>query len=691
MDATDDKNGKDPFMASLTRSLIPALLATAMLTGCSPEGPSAPTSADANQLSLGWVFTDHMVLQRDQPIRVWGRGRPGRVVTVRLDESTRLTHIGPDGHWELTFPPRPAGGPVWLHVSDGRGELDVADVLIGDVWLCSGQSNMEWPLRRSDTATEALAKADRPRIRLLKMPRASELSEQTCADADWQRCTPVSAAGFSAVGYYFGRELGRELDVPIGLIDSTWGGSPAETWTSGPSLLASETFADRYRQTLERAGTFDERLARWERDEPKLRRQFLRNWQAALESIDRRDEGIIGQWHQGERAPAGWKMVSMPHAWKNFGCIRWYRTTVDLTADWADEDLVMHLGAIDDADQTWVNGRSVGLTDLRHEDHWKRPRAYRIPADALREGENVITVRVMDYGGNGGFTSPADALRLTRLGEPDAAIYLARPWWMRTTLDDLDWDQLPRPPRRPTRSRDLHDPARLFNGMIAPLVRMPIRGVIWYQGEANAGRPDEYRELLPLLITDWRRRWNRPDLPFLWVNLANFRPHGPRGDQWAYLREAQTQTLALPATAQALAIDVGDPNDIHPRDKRTVGRRLASAALAVAHGRDVPYQGPTYRSMQVRDGRAVVTFDHATGGLVARGPALEGFEIAGGDRQFVPARAEIDGGMVIVWSDRVAEPLAVRYAWKDDPDATLYNRAGLPAVPFRTDNWPREP
>ncbi len=680
-------------MAPLTRTLIPALLATVVMTGCSPEGPSAPTSADnaADQLSLAWVFTDHMVIQRDQPIRVWGRGRPGRVVTVRLDESTRLTHVRPDGRWELTFPPRPAGGPIWLHVSDGREELDVSDVLIGDVWLCSGQSNMEWPLRKADTGPQALAEADHPRLRLLKMPRASTPTEQSSAEANWQRCTPKAAAGFSAVGYFFGRSLGQELDVPIGLIDSTWGGSPAVTWTSGPALLASETFAERYRLTVDRIATFDQRLARWQREEPKLRRQFLRDWQKTLDEIDQRDEGIAGGWYAADVEPAGWQMVTIPQRWRNQGGIRWYRTTVDLPADWAGADLVLHLGAIDDADQTWFNGRSVGVTDLRHDDHWKRPRAYRIPADVLRQGENVVAVRVMDYGGNGGFTSDADALRLTRLDEPNAAIYLARPWWMRTTATDLDWDDLPRPPRRPTRSKGAHDPARLFNGMIAPLVNMPLRGVIWYQGEADTGRNEEYRQLFPLMIRDWRERWGRPELPFLWVNLANYRPHGPDGDNWAYLREAQTQTLALPATAQALAIDVGDPNDIHPRDKRTVGRRLASAALAVAHGRDVPYQGPMYRSMEVRDGRAVVTFDHATGGLVARGPALEGFEIAGADRQFVPARAKIDGETVIVWSDRVADPLAVRYAWKDDPDATLYNHADLPAVPFRTDNWPREP
>lgn len=450
--------------------------------------------ATATKLSLASIFSDHMVLQRDLPLPVWGVASPGAKVTVQLAGKTKEAVADADGRWRVTMGPLKAGGgPLELNAAAGDQSVHVTDVLAGDVWIASGQSNMEWSVARSQNPQEEIAAANWPNIRIVDVPNVpADAPSDAFKTAGWRPVTPGTIADFSAVAYFFGRDLHEHLGVPIGLIGCNWGGTPMEAWTSREALESSPTFKA-----------------------------------ATAES----------------------------------------------------------------------------------------------------------------------FAPPAT----NEVAEKRKAMAA-------------------------------HLPARLTNGMLSAVIPFGIRGAIWYQGESNAGRHQHYAELSKLMITDWRTRWGQGDFPFLLVQLAAYEPGG---ENWPPLREAQLETLALPNTGMAVAIDIGHRTDIHPQDKQTVGKRLALAARRIALGEDVVFSGPVYREMKAEGGKAILAFDHLGGGLKADGE-LRGFEIAGADGKFVPARAMIEGDTVVVSSDAVAEPHTVRYNWAAFPDGNLYNAAGLPAVPFRT-------
>lgn len=488
------------------------------------------------EVSLPSIFGDHMVLQQGQANPVWGWGSPGEAVTVAIAGQTKTAKVNDQGKWSVKLDPLKVGGPHKL-VIKGKNEVTFSDVLVGEVWLCSGQSNMEWPVRAANDPDLETAAANFPKIRLITVPKVGTQQPQEDFDGKWQVCSPETAGDFSAVGYFFGRQLHQTLDVPVGLIDNAWGGSSCEAWVRR-DLLEQE---ERYKPLLDR----------WEQQEN-----------------DPKNQQALAKYHE------------QVEAWK----------------------------------------------------------------------EKVKQARA-----EGKPTPPR-----------------------------------PRAPRH--RLTGQHRPGNLYNGNLHPIIGYGIRGAIWYQGESNASRAYQYRHLFPLMIQNWRDEWQQGDFPFYWVQLADFKDvqAEPQESAWAELREAQTMTLdKLPATGEAVIIDLGEAHDIHPKNKQDVAKRLSRWALAEVYGKELVYRSPRYKSMEKKGNKIVLTFEHVGGGLDTfdvRQPL--GFTIAGADKKFVAAQAKILGkDKVEVWSDQVSEPVAVRYAWADNPVCNLQNREGLPVTPFRTDDW----
>lgn len=624
-------------------------------------------------LTVHPLFSDHAVLPREAPLPVHGRAVPGQTVKISLAGQQATARTDGAGRWEATLEPLAPGGPHTLSLSTAAKQLIRRDILIGDVWLASGQSNMEWPLEQAIGGVESIPPAGLPRLRLFGVPRRGALEPQPECEAHWVECTRRSAAAFSAIGLHFGRTLLSGLEIPIGVINASWGGTTALAWTPAEFI--------RGRREL---GALAEPLARVRRlvDTPLVE---------ACTDTGNQGEGL--GWARTEFPDAAAPEIPLPGMWQASGMAFngavWFRRPLELPDEWVGESLQLELGAIDDFDTTYFNGVKVGGVGPENLAAYRTPRRYPVPAKLVRPGRNVIAVRVFDQGGLGGFCGPAAAMRVFPVGRPHDAIPLAGLW--RVIIER----PIPLPtavsPLRPDEMAAEAYPSGLFNGMIAPLVRFPIRGAIWYQGESDVDRAQLYRSIFVNLISGWRAVWGRGDFPFLFVQLANYmaRRDEPGEDAWAELREAQTLALRLPATGMAVAADVGDADDIHPREKRVVGERLALAALSLAYGRSMPSSGPLYANHAVEGGAIRVRFSHAGGGLRARGDgALRGFAIAGADRHFRWAQARIEGATVVVTHPEIPAPVAVRYGWEANPPLSLENGAGLPASPFRTDDWP---
>lgn len=625
---------------------------------------------------------DHMVLQRDKPLQLWGWADAGEAVTVAFRGKAYPAKIGGvGGKWTVTLPAQPAGGPYEMTIK-GSNTLQIKDVLLGDVWLASGQSNMEWPLKQNvNNSQQEIAQANYPRIRLLNVQNATAASPQAEFDSKgWQVCSPQTVGDFSAVAYFFGRDLHQQYKVPIGLISSVWGGTVAEAWTSGAGLRKLPEFAPQVAALESNTGP-----ARQQADYAAA----LAAWKKSPASQDR---GLLpGQpsWADPAYVTTAWPTMQLPGLWENqaeqpklrdFDGIVWLRKEVTLPATATGKPLTLSLAQIDDRDSTWFNGVLVGSTSGH-----TQPRRYTVPATLVRAGRNVVTVRVVDTGGGGGIWGSPEELFLKTTTQ---TMPLTGAWQYQTAFDPASI------PKNPFPNGTQNLPTMLYNAMIAPLVPYTLKGVIWYQGESNAGRAYQYRTLFPALIQDWRTQFGQKELPFIFVQLASF---GPQQDQpadydWAELREAQSLTLQQPRTGMAVALDLGNPDDIHPLNKQDVGHRLALEARRVVYeDKTVISSGPTYKSMKIDGNKVRLTFDHAGGGLVLKdtsGPHLKGFAIAGADRKFVWAKGQLEGNTLVLYSDEVPTPVAVRYAWGNSPFVNLYNKEGLPSPPFRTDTWP---
>ncbi len=623
------------------------------------------------QLKVANIFGDHMVLQRDKPIKIWGVNSPGEKVNGLFHGKSYSTLTQSDGRWMLTLDALHEGGPLSLEISDADETVIFSDLLMGEVWLCSGQSNMEWRLNNVDNAAAEIASAKFPTIRHIEIPKATEFTPQAeFEDREWQVCSPETAANFTAVGYFFARKLTQETGVPVGLVHSSWGGSHVETWISKDAMLSSEVLGEYARKMP----------GNWAESDQKMERKTIA-WFHGSENFDIR-KLIEADYLSPSYDFSSWKSINPMYQWDwkgvpSFRGTVFIQKDVEMSKAAAETVTTMNFGQCTGDMWFYINGRLV------HQGYHEDPINFKIPSGIWKEGANKILVkfspnRKPEAWGVGLYGNQADYF--VRVGESTIS------------LMNSDWKTRPSwESARTYKGWMNNEGSLLYNAMISPLIPLAIRGALWYQGESNAGRAFDYRASFPLLINDWRNKWGE-EFPFYWVQLSSFGPFNDSnsGSAWAELREAQSMTLSLPHTGEAVTIDIGNPADIHPRNKQDVGLRLALNALQHTYHTNVVGSGPRYKSMQVKGGKVYLSFEHAGSGLTTAGKYgnLEGFELAGADQKFFFARSEIQGNQVVVWHPQVKSPKAVRYGWSDSPiEANLINKEGLPASPFRTDNW----
>ena len=621
-------------------------------------------------LSVFEAFTDHAVLQREVAHPVWGWARPRRNVRVTLNGDTYRTKTDREGKWRVTLPAQQAGGPHRLVVTDGRASIELDDIYFGDVYLLSGQSNMEWRLSQSDPdSTRALAIAD-PLIRQILVTKAAEEAPQQHLplDESWKAGTKSEIADFSAVGSYFAHYLRESgVDVPIGLLHASWGGSRIEPWI--PQAYQGENFRD----DLE-----SRRAAQQKRREDVLA-LYRREFGPAEPPVEEAEVNL--SYVSASSPDGGWATTTLPGMWESKGYpdvdgVFYYRRTFDLTAQQAAAPGVLHLGPIDDNDQTYLNGSRVGQTSA-----YAEPRLYTLPTGALKEGQNTLVVRVTDTGGGGGFHGVADSMYLQTGTE---RIALSGDFQYRIAAFTMN-----------AASRSNSIPTLLYNAMIAPLEDMPLTAVLWYQGESNAGSEDApaYADQMEALVTSWREQFGDADLPFYWVQLANYMAPPMSADEpgWALLREQQTQALDIPHSGQAVITDIGEAGDIHPRNKWEVGRRLSLHARKDIYGQDVQASSPVAASVRIEGADAIVAFDEIGAGLTLRLREEDRYRFVrsltvrdgAGDWHWAIGTLGTDGQTIRVVNPAGTGITAVRYAWSNNPDdANLFSRDGLPVTPF---------
>ncbi|WP_374163746.1 sialate O-acetylesterase [Arcticibacter sp. MXS-1] len=623
--------------------------------------------ASIAQIRLPRLVRDSMVLQRDAKVKVWGWASPGESVEVRFRDKRVKTAAGTDGKWTLLLPSGKAGGPFSMELK-GQNTIVLKDILVGDVWLCAGQSNMVHQMALHNVRYERdIAQANYPEIRHFWIPTTAGLSgpEKDLKGGYWKSANPQDVNDFSAVAYFFARKLYLKYHVPIGLINASVGGTPIEAWMSEEGLAP-----------------FPRALSTLERNRDTVRIARIRRTADSLRASRRsRDLGLMAspKWFEEAYVPKGWQNINVPGYWEDQGVkdldgVVWYRKEIDVPASMTGIQARVFLGRIVDADFLYVNGELAGNTTYQYPQ-----RRYMLKAGMLRPGKNTLVVRVINQIGKGGFV-------------PDKPYYIEAAGQKIDLKGDWQY-KVGEAYTRPVLEGGIslqNQPAALYNAMVAPFAGYAIRGVLWYQGESNAGNPAEYKKLLPALIADWRSKWQQPGLPFIYVQLPNYMDaaYVPGPSNWAEMREASLQTLATPGTAMAVTIDLGEWNDIHPDNKKDVGERLALAAQKLVYGeKNLVASGPLFQSARVEKDRIIVSFSSTGSGLkTSDGEEPARFEIAGSDRKFVWARARIEGNTVVVWSEDIPQPAFVRYAWADNPfGANLCNKEGLPASPFRTD------
>jgi sialate O-acetylesterase len=624
-------------------------------------------------IRLPQLVSDGMVLQRDENIKIWGWGEPAEPVKVLFNGKTLKTVVGKDGKWNLVFPKMKAGGPYQMHVY-GSNHILLNNILIGDVWFCSGQSNMTIKMERvKERYPTEIVNADLPSVRYFFVPTNADVvnTRNDYLPGHWVAATKQNILDIGAVAYFFAKQLYTKYRVPIGIINSSVGGTPIQAWISEDNVKDIGTYGQRLAQFKDTAF-----MAGIIRNIPKQGPES-RNAQ-------QNDKGLTGalKWYDPNYEPANWHKFWLPGYWADQGVkglngIVWFRREVNVPSEMAGKAAKLFLGRIIDADETYVNGQLVGKITYQYP-----PRRYQIPTGLLKAGKNVITVRVINSGGKGGFV-PDKRYELT---DDKTVIDLRGDWLYQVGLVYPSHQATPEG-SEPFSAQN--EPTGLYNTMVAPAINYPVKGFLWYQGETNIGTKN-YNELLTALIKNWRSDWKSGSLPFLIVQLPNFGEvqYSPSESDWAEIREAQLQALALPNTAMVVAIDAGEWNDIHPLNKKDVGERLALAAEKLAYGnQNVVASGPLFQSAVVEGNKITIDFSNVGKGLIAKnGEPLSQFAIAGEDKQFVWALAKIVGDKVVVTSPMVEHPRYVRYAWADNPEgANLYNHEGLPASPFRTD------
>lgn len=629
-------------------------------------------------VTLPRLFSNHMVLQRDKSAPVWGWAAPNEKITVTLLQApqkvqTITTKADKKGNWRINLQPTQAGGPYQLSVAGKSNTIVLDDVLFGEVWICSGQSNMQWTVKASANSEEEIKNGTHPLIRHFEVPRIMATTPKNdLPSGAWQVASPETVGNFTAVGYYFARQLQKELNVPIGLINTSWGGTIIETWISKEGMQSLDEFTEHIPTIPSSLEELSERE----------KQKFLNELHKKHPSIPNSDQ--TANWAPNSFDYSSWNTMTLPKRIDNialgaFNGVVWFKRSIDIPSQAGNQPLTISLGKVRDVSQVYFNGEKIG----EHQKEYTNERTYVVPANLVKPGSNTISLRIDNVQGNGGFFSTQEWLFVAG---NDFHASLAGDWKYNVEKVHLSASY-----SSPNASSTL-----LFNAMIAPLIPFAIQGAIWYQGESNASRAYQYRKAFPLMISDWRQHW-KEDFPFLFVQLAGFKASGgnsEKGSTWAELREAQTMTLThSPKTGMAVIAEIGESGDIHPLNKQDVGLRLAKNALHTAYGKSLVYSGPLYKAMRTENQKAVVSFEHVGSGLKAGTHSspqgyLLGFEIAGSDQRFYPAQAVIRGNEVVVWSNQVTQPVAVRYGWYDDNvDINLYNQENLPASPFRTDSW----
>lgn len=616
-------------------------------------------------IKLPRIFSDNMILQRDTIVNIWGWADKSEKIELLFNGQKLTTKADASGNWNIKLIPMKYGGPYTMQIKGKNNIINISNILIGDVWLCSGQSNMEWRVNAVNNAMQEMENANYPMIRSFNVERAMSVTPENDFNGKWDVCSPTTVGKFSAVAYFFARKIHQETGIPIAIISSVWGGTDIETWISETSFKPlPDRFKSKYSNVI-----IDASFSPKENNKNK----------AAYEKALTYDKGEDQKWYNNDFDYADWNSIEVPKLWSSTALgdaigVVWFKKTFTLS-DTDIKNVKLHLSVIDDEDIVWVNGVKVGETKI-----YNTPRVYDIPVDVLNKGENTITVRVYNSYSNGGmYGKPEDMF--VKIGEKK--ILLSGNWRYKTSVINKDFNYITISPNS--------CPSALYNGMINPITQLSIKGVIWYQGENNVGKANDYRTLFPLLINDWRNKWEY-SFPFYWVQLANFLEADavPRKSAWAELREAQTKTLSLPETGEAVIIDIGEANDIHPRNKQDVGLRLALLALNKNYGqKNIIYSGPTYKSVKIERDRVIISFYNIGSGFNIHNKYgyIQGFAIAGSDKKFVWAKAYLDGNDVVVYNENIKNPVAIRYNWSDNPDGNIYNKENLPACPFRTDDW----
>jgi sialate O-acetylesterase len=611
------------------------------------------------------IFGDNMVLQRGKKNTIWGWSDPGDKVRVEIAGKHASGVAGPDRRWQVKIKPPAVGGPYTIKIS-GHQSVELHNVLVGDVWLCGGQSNMQVSLRSAKNGEEEVKAANFPEIRFFSVAPHSAYHHTDVVEGSWKVVSPETADHVSAGAYYFARKVQQEIHVPIGLVVDALGGTPAEAWTSTAALRPLKDF--------------DVPLAELEKlaasGAPEYG-NYMMHW------YDQYDVGIKGNWAASDFDDSAWMSVDIPGGFSDLGvpetsAVAWFRRAVVLPDPIPAGRALLFLGSIERMDTAYINGTQVGASA------WvENPRVYFIPDGVLKPGKNVVAIRVLKTKPMGGFLAKPEELRIA-LGDK-TSISLAGKWKGQLSVDA-------RPPHPLPMGYENWPvmPSVLYEGMLVPIAPLSITGALWYQGEQNSERGFQYRRILPVTIADWRKLFAQGDFPFYIVSLPTFRQRSatPIDDTWAETRESQAITAAsVPNSCLAVTIDTGDPENLHPKDKQPVGERLAFCALAKHYGKKVAHSGPTLASVERLPNSIRLHFAHTDGGLVVKGAKLEEFAIAGEDRKWYWADARIEGDTIIVSSPSVPNPQEVRYAWQSNPAATLFNGAGLPAGPFRTDTW----
>lgn len=647
---------------------IHALLTIALLT---------ISTVSFSQVRLPKLISDGMVLQRNTKITVWGWASPGEKVAITFAGKNYKTTTAPAGTWKVHLREMKAGGPYTMTIS-GKNTIEIKDVLIGDVWLCSGQSNMVHQMDIHDvTYADDIANANYPAIRHFKVPTKALLSGvgEDIGDGSWQLAVAEEVRPFSAVAYFFARKLYDKYKVPIGLINASVGGTPIESWIN----------AEGYKTFPEKLKIIEEN-----KDTAFVNRHSSNPFSGNRRSPASSDKGLQGDkpWYDPDFTPKEWRTITIPGYWEDQGIkdlngVVWYRREIEIPKSMAGEKARVFLGRIIDADQLYINGKEVGKTTYQYPQ-----RRYNVPAGVLKEGKNTFVIRVTNNFGKGGFVPDKPYYVFNDADTVDLKGY----WQYKVgeVFVPFDFSALSKQDEVEPRARRINpqnEPTALYNGMVGPLIQYPVKGVLWYQGESNTGHPEGYVDFMKALVNGWRTVYKDPDLPFIYAQLPGFMEvsYLPSESNWAAFRESQLKALSIPHTAMTVNIDLGEWNDIHPDNKKDVGERMALAAQKLVYGEDVVYSGPLHKEHKIAGNKVIISFTHVGSGLITNdGEELSEFAIAGDDQKFVWANAKIEGDNVIVWSDEVPNPKYVRYAWADNPDnPNLYNKEGLPASPFR--------